>query len=112
MPLLTLDNKPLVLKGDGGGGQQPCELTITFESPDDTNYIYVDDKYVAHFGWGAGVQKLTLLTNSVFFVHNAYGYTLTNLVNVQKTGELYVQNTQYITYICTAPTASATQPTD
>ena len=23
MPLLTLDNKPLVLKGDGGGGNNP-----------------------------------------------------------------------------------------
>ena len=111
MALLTLDNKPLVLKG-AGGGQQPCELTITYESSFDTVYIYVDDKYVAHAGTGRGVQKITLFTNSVFFLCNQYGYALTNLVNIQGTGSVLLDGRNYATYICTAPTASATQPTD
>ena len=44
MPLLTLDNKPLVLKGDGGG-QQPATLTIkTIGTPQHTTATmsYID----------------------------------------------------------------------
>ena len=43
MPLLTLDNKPLVLKGDGG--QQPATLTIkTIGTPQHTTATmdYID----------------------------------------------------------------------
>lgn len=112
MPLLTLDNKPLVLKG-AGGGQQPCELTITFEDSS-TTYLYLDVDGVVQNGYAEqGVSTFHLFQNSLLLLNSPYGYPLTNLVNVTYLdGNYHIGSAYPLAYICTAPTASATQPTD
>lgn len=114
MALLTLDNKPMVLKGaEWGGGQQPCELTITFEG-NDTTYLYLDVNGVVQNGYAEqGVSTFHLFQNSLLLLNNPYGYPLTNLVNVTWLEGYYQIDSAYpLAYICTAQTASATQPTD
>ena len=79
MALLTLDNKPLVLKG-AGGGAEPATLTIKTEgSPSQSgtiNYVTRDGTFSGNttVSWNADVVIETIVGGVVSI--SKYGYVL------------------------------------
>lgn len=78
MPLLTLDNKPLVLKGDGG--QQPATLTIKTEGVSSQsgtiNYVTRDGTFSgnATVSWNSDVVIETIVGGVVSI--SKWGYSI------------------------------------
>lgn len=98
-----------------GGGKSTSVVTITCEAQD-TRVLYMSPDGVWHDATQqlqAGENIIEIMQYSPLGVYNTYGYSMTNLKNLQYAGnDILTTQAPFKIYYATDSIASGHQPTD